>query len=167
MSPRCGPGTSSCSGCADSESFAPCCPRKIQVISKSLIAQPFIFTSLCFSAIRYSYETNQNDAKNLNIQTDFVPLYSESGRFKRDTSSELSSESDETTTTANKIYINENKNKSEATGGLTDDFLKNQVFQNKTEKEDVKTTHKDYSFDNVSLRSTVTVMHRLQHYTIS
>merc|ERR1711862_1044898 len=76
-------------------------------------------------AIRYSYETNQNDAKNLNIQTDFVPLYSESGRFKRDTSSELSSESDETTT-ANKIYINENKKKSEATGGLTDDFLKNQ-----------------------------------------
>merc|ERR1711976_334750 len=104
------------------------------------------------SAIRYSYETNQNDAKNLNILTDFVPLYSESDRFKRDTSSVLSSESEETTTTANKIYINENKNKSEANGGLTDDFLKNQVFQqNKTEKDDVKTTHKDYSFDNDTL----------------
>ena len=96
-----------------------------------------------------------------------MPLYSESGRFKRDTSSESSSESEETTTTANKIYINENKNKSEATGGLTDDFLKNQVFQNKTEKDDVKTTHKDYSFDNVSLQSTVTVRHGLQHYIVS
>ena len=71
----------------------------------------------------------------------------------------LSSESEETTTTANKIYINENKNKSEAKGGLTDDFLKNQVFQqNKTEKDDVKTTHKDYSFDNVS---TVMLMQRM------
>ena len=96
-----------------------------------------------------------------------MPLYSESDRFKRDTSSVLSSESEETTTTANKIYINENKNKSEANGGLTDDFLKNQVFQqNKTEKDDVKTTHKDYSFDNVSTVFAA-VMRRMQHYTIS
>lgn len=94
-----------------------------------------------------------------------MPLYSESERFKRDTSSVLSSGSEETTTTANKIYINENKNKSEAKGGLTDDFLKNQVFQqNKTEKDDVKTTHKDYSFDNVS---TVMLMRPMQHYTTS
>ena len=77
-------------------------------------------------------------------------MYSESERVKRDTpSGENSSEREDTTTTANKIYINENKNKSEA-GGLTDDFLKKQVFLNKTEKENVKTTHKDYSFDNVS-----------------
>ena len=82
-----------------------------------------------------------------------MPLYSETERFKRDTSSELGSESDETTTTANKIYINENKNKSEdVKGKLTDDFLKTQVFQNKTEQDDVKTTHKDFSFDNVSVR---------------
>ena len=109
------------------------------------------------AASRYSYENNQNLAKNTVSRTQFVPLIQSSDRVKRDTvTDKTQSEPKPTvpTTTrasvADKIpnYDNLQNNNSpvgvteagEYPGQLTDDFLKKQVFLNKTSAEkDVKT----------------------------
>ena len=87
---------------------------------------------MCFAGIKYSHDSETNDK----VETVLVPNIE---RVKRD----VIAENIATTTQANKIY------KDTSEDGLTDEFLKKEVFLNKTSAEDKVKTHNDYSFDNV------------------
>ena len=98
-----------------------------------------------------------------------MPLHQASDRVRRDVTVTDNTQSETTiitsTTAASdggKIPNNDNSQNNSPDGGvteakgeypgqLTDDFLKKQVFLNKTTAEKDVKTHNEYKFDNVSL----------------
>lgn len=102
------------------------------------------------AGIKYSYESEQNDK----IETLIVPTIHE--RDKRDVIAESKITS---TTQASKIYKD-----SPEEGGLEDDFLRKEVFLNKTSAEEKLKSHlkndesddNGFNFENVSFSVSAT-----------